>query len=110
MIPRQGDVWDIRFRAEDGDRPGIIATRNELNKGRIVLVVPCTKSHKTSAHANIVPIEATAENGLSVESFAQVHLIQPVDREWFNRQRGRLSDEDLSQVLQALVWAVDFYE
>ena len=110
MTPRQGDVWDIRFRAEDGDRPGIIATRNELNKGRIVLVVPCTKSHKTSAHANIVPIKATAENGLSVESFAQVHLIQPVDREWFIRRRGRLSVKDLSQVLHALAWAVDFYE
>lgn len=110
MSARQGDVWDIRFGKDSGDRPGIVVTRNDLNKGRIVLVVPCTSSHRTRRNANNVLLKASPSNGLSVDSFAQVHLIQPVSYEWFISKRGRLSEDDLGSVLQALAWAIDLYE
>ena len=103
----QGDVWDIAF-AEGYERPGVIVTRNELNRGRLVLVVPCTASQvgTRAKHANNVLLPAGA-GGLPKASVAQVHLIQPVDREWLIAKRGRLDDEQLGEILQALAWAVD---
>lgn len=105
----QGDVWQINF-AEGFERPGVVVTRNELNAGRLILIVPCTSSrvHERARHRNNVPIESGMA-GLTSTSVAQVHLIQPVDRDWFLRKRGTIGDEKLSEILQALAWAVDLF-
>lgn len=109
MSPEQGEVWDINF-AEGYTRPGIVVSRNELNRGRLLLVVPCTASDvvRRSRHTNNVLLQADT-GGLSADSVAQVHLIQPVDRDWFISKRGTLGHEELGEVLQALAWAVDLY-
>jgi mRNA-degrading endonuclease toxin of MazEF toxin-antitoxin module len=106
---RQGEVWEIDF-AEEMRRPGIIVTRDELNRGRLLLVVPCTAAQvETRARfANHVVLNAGV-GGLTQPSVAQVHLLQPVDRSYFLRLLGRLDDEDLGRVLNALAWAVDLY-
>jgi mRNA-degrading endonuclease toxin of MazEF toxin-antitoxin module len=105
----QGNVWNIAFE-EGFDRPGIVISRNELNKGRLILVVPCTSSQveKKARYRNHVLLEAGA-GGLIYPSVAQVHLIQPVDRQYFLQKLGHLRDEQLSAVLQALAWAVDLF-
>jgi mRNA-degrading endonuclease toxin of MazEF toxin-antitoxin module len=41
--PRQGEVWLVTFQ-EGWERPAIVVSRKELNRGRLVLVVPCTSS------------------------------------------------------------------
>lgn len=109
MSPEQGEVWDIDF-GEGYIRPGIVVTRNQLNQGRLILVVPCTASdvERRSRHANNVLLRADT-GGLSANSVAQVHLIQPVRRDYFISKRGKLDDEALGDVLQALAWAVDLY-
>ena len=106
----QGDVWEIAFSDED-ERPGVIVTRNELNKGRLVLVVPCTASQVETRkiHTNNVFLPA-GSGGLDQPTVVQVHLIQPVDKVYFVRQRGCLADEQLGEILHALAWAVELYE
>ena len=110
MFPLQGEVWDVVFGEEFGDRPGIIITRNELNRGTLVLVVPCTSSRvdERAGLQNHVFLRA-GQAGLEKDCVAQVHLIQPVARQWLTVRRGKLDDEKLSEVLQALVWSVDLY-
>jgi len=105
----QGDVWQINF-AEGYERPGVVVTRNELNFGQLVLVVPCTSRQieERAKHRNNVILQP-GTGGLDARSAAQVHLIQPVAREWFLWKRGRLTDEKLGEVLQALAWAVDLF-
>ncbi len=109
MIISQGDVWQVYF-AEGHERPGVVVTRSELNSGRLLLVVPCTATNveKRARYSNNVLLPA-GTGGLRKDSLAQVHLIQPVDRRWFQRRLGRLDDEQLNTVLQALAWAVDLY-
>ena len=53
--PKQGDVWWASFY-EGGERPAIVVSRNELNRGRLVLVVPCTSSRieQRAAYSNHV--------------------------------------------------------
>ena len=109
MSPEQGEIWDVNF-AEGFLRPGIVVTRNELKKGRLVLVVPCTSSavEDRARHPNNVELPAGA-GGLSKRSVAQTHLIQPVDLDWFILRWGKLDEEDLGRVLQALAWSVDLF-
>lgn len=109
MTIAQGDVWQIRF-AEGFDRPGVVVTRNELNAGRLILVVPCTSSRveERSRHRNHVVLESGVA-GLTARSVAQVHLVQPVDRAWFLQRRGPLDHEKLGAILQALAWAIDLF-
>ena len=109
MSISQGDVWQVYF-AEGHERPGVVVTRNELNSGRLLLVVPCTATavEERTRYSNNVLLPA-GTGGLRKDSVAQVHLIQPVDRRWFQRCLGRLDDERLGTILQALAWAVDFY-
>lgn len=38
----QGDVWEIDFGDDAGIRPGVVVSRDQLNLGDQVLVVPCT--------------------------------------------------------------------
>ena len=41
--PIQGEIWWALFH-ESWERPSIAVSRNELNRGRLVLVAPCTSS------------------------------------------------------------------
>lgn len=108
-MPKQGDVWQTAF-AEGFERPGIVASRNELNLGRLVLVVPCTSSRvpERRMHANNVFLPA-GTGGLTEPTVAQVHLIQPVEINLLLWRRGELTDEELSDVLRALAWAVELF-
>jgi mRNA-degrading endonuclease toxin of MazEF toxin-antitoxin module len=55
--PRQGEIWWALFY-EGWERPAIVVSRNELNRGRLILVVPCTSSQvqERSAYSNHVLI------------------------------------------------------
>lgn len=108
-MPSQGEVWQIRF-PEDFDRPGIVVSRNELNRGRLSLVVPCTASRveERIRYPNYVFLPAGMA-GLTEPTLAQTHLIQPVELGQFMWQRGIVDDERLGEVLRALAWVVDLY-
>ena len=80
MSISQGDVWQVYF-AEGDERPGVVVTRNELNNGRWLLVVPCTATRveERTRYSNNVLLPA-GTGGLRKDSIAQVHLIQPIER------------------------------
>lgn len=109
MPPLQGEVWDIRF-GEGYERPGVVVSRNELNCGDLILVIPCSGSQieRRSVYQNHVLLDK-GKGGLTYRSVAQAHLIQPVDLKFFIKRRGRLDPEDLGEILQALAWSIDLY-
>src|SRR5439155_8962158 len=74
---RQGEIWLTSFH-EGWERPAVVVSRNELNKGRLILVAPCTSSRieerrKLPNHVHL----AKGEGGLPEESVVQSHLVQP---------------------------------
>ena len=105
----QGEVWDIAF-ADGYERPGIVVSRGELNRGRLLLVIPCTSSRvaERCRFDNNVLLEAGV-GGLTVDTVAQAHLIQPVDAEYLLRKRGDLDEETLGEILHAVAWVLDLY-
>jgi mRNA-degrading endonuclease toxin of MazEF toxin-antitoxin module len=71
---RQGEVY--LAATESGNRPVIIVSRAELNRGRWVVAVPVTSAHfdTRSALPHCVPFE-TGEFGLTKDCVAQAEAI-----------------------------------
>ncbi|HUT37645.1 MAG TPA: type II toxin-antitoxin system PemK/MazF family toxin [Planctomycetota bacterium] len=107
--PSQGEVW-LAGLTDGPARPAIIVSRNELNRGRLVLVVPCTTARvrERAALPNHVLLPR-GEAGLSEDSVAQAHLIQHLDVSLLVRRLGCLDTERLADVLLALAWSVDLF-
>ena len=76
--PKQGEIWWTLF-FEGWERPSIVVSRNDLNRGRLVLVVPCTSSRvqERAAYSNHVFFPA-GTGDLTRDTIAQAHLIQPI--------------------------------
>ena len=108
--PRQGEVWLVHFH-EGWERPSIVVSRNELNRGALILVVPCTSSEvaRRAAFANHVFLPR-AVAGLSRDSVAQAHLVQPAHTSWFMRRLGALDREKLGEVLRSVAWVIDLFD
>lgn len=108
--PKQGEIWWTSFQ-EGWERPAIIVSRNELNRGRFVLVVPCTSSQveARAQYANHVLLPA-GTGGLTNDTIAQTHLIQPIEVATLERKLGALDDEQLAEVLLAIAWTIDFFD
>jgi mRNA-degrading endonuclease toxin of MazEF toxin-antitoxin module len=107
--PKQGEIWRALFYV-GWERPSIIVSRNELNRGRLVLVVPCTSSRvqERVAYPNHVLIPSgTGE--LTRDTIAQTHLIQPIEVSFLERKLGKLSIEQLAEILLAIAWSIDLF-
>ncbi len=106
----QGDVWLAHFD-EGWERPAIIVSRLQLNRGDAVLVVPCTSSlvQERAKSPNHVLLPSGA-GGLSKDSVAQAHLVQPVHRARLMSRLGALEMEQLAEVLLAVAWAIDLFD
>ena len=108
--PIQGEIWWTSFY-EGGERPSVVVSRNELNQGRLVLVVPCTSSRvqERSAFPNHVLIPSgTGE--LTKDTIAQTHLLQPIELSYLERKMGELSVEQLAEILLAIAWSIDLFD
>jgi mRNA-degrading endonuclease toxin of MazEF toxin-antitoxin module len=106
----QGSIWQVDLGEGDA-RPCIVVSREALNRGQLVLVVPCTTSNvqEKVRFPNHVRLVAGAA-GLPRESAAMTHLVQPVETTSLGQRFGQLSDEDLTRVLHGLAWTVDLFE
>jgi mRNA-degrading endonuclease toxin of MazEF toxin-antitoxin module len=108
--PKQGEIWWALFY-EGWERPSIVVSRNELNRGRLILVVPCTSSRvqERSAYSNHVLIPSgTGE--LTRDTIAQTHLIQPIEVSYLERKIGNLKIEQLAEILLAIAWTIDLFD
>src|SRR3990172_1140480 len=107
---RRGDVWRVTFQ-EGGERPAVVGSRNELNRGSLFLVVPCTSSRvergKTLPNHAFLP---KGEGGVSVDCVAQGHLVQPVPRDALLGRLGSIDPKALGEVLAAIAWTTDLLE
>lgn len=109
-FPLQGEVWWTLFQ-EGWERPSIVVSRNQLNRGRLVLVVPCTSSRvkERAAYPNHVFLPA-GTGGLAKDTVAQTHLIQPIERSLLQEKLGMLDIELLAEVLLAIAWVIDLFD
>lgn len=107
---KQGEIWWAEFQ-EGWERPALIVSRDELNRGRLILVVPCTSSFvkERAAYSNHVLLPA-GSGGLTADTIAQTHLIQPVEASTLLRKMGTLSQELLAEVLLAIAWSIDLFD
>jgi mRNA-degrading endonuclease toxin of MazEF toxin-antitoxin module len=107
---RQGEIWLTAFQ-EGWERPAVIITRNELNRGRLILVVPCTSSRVDERRQlpNHVFL-AQGEGGLAGDSVVQCHLIQPVEVTTLLKNIGTLSGAKLAEVMFALAWTTALFD
>lgn len=107
---RQGDLWLVHFD-EGWERPAIIVSRPELARGNSVLMVPCTSSlvSERAKSPNHVLLPKGAA-GLTTDSVAQAHLIQPVPVTRLMSRLGALGTEQLGEVLLAVAWAIDLFD
>jgi|GEM_PF-3533829 len=106
----QGSLW-LAELAEGYERPCVVVSRASLNKGAIVLVVPCTSSDVTAKTAfpnNVLLDRGTG--GPPRDSAAMAHPAQPVEVEALRALYGQLPEEDLTRVPHALARSVDHFE
>jgi len=106
--PRQGEVWLVNF-TEGWERPAVVVSRDELNRGTLILVVPCTsqEAELRAAFPNHVPLPS-GRGGLAKDSVAQAQLVQPAHISWFLNRLGAVDDDTLCEVLAAVAWVIDF--
>jgi mRNA-degrading endonuclease toxin of MazEF toxin-antitoxin module len=105
--PRQGEVWLVNF-IEGWERPAVVVSRNELNRGSLVLVVPCTSqdARDRASYPNHVLVPRGV-GGMTKDTVAQAHLVQPAHISWFMRRLGSVDGETLSLVLLSIAWVLD---
>jgi mRNA interferase MazF len=108
--PKQGEIWKALFN-EGWERPALVVSRNELNRGRLLLVVPCTSSQveERAVYPNHVLIPA-GSGGLTKDTVAQTHLIQPIEVSCLEQKLGSLNNEQLAEVLLAIAWTIDLFD
>ena len=106
----RGMIIDVRLDPTKGSetgkqRPCIVVTNDEYNKrSPVVQVVPITGwSERKSRIITNVEIIPDAQNGLTKKSVADCLQTRPVDqRARFVKTRGRVDEETLSRIGQAL--------
>lgn len=106
----QGDVWRVAF-FEGGERPAVVLSRDALNRGRLVLVAPCTTARtaerrQTPNHV-LLPV---GTGGVAADCVVQTHLIQPVEAGFLMERLGALPTAALEEVLTALAWTTGLFE
>ena len=105
---RRGEVWRINLEPTVGaeirkTRPVIIVNDDEIGILPLKVVVPITdwKDHYENA-VWMVKIEPNRENGLSKTSSADAFQVRSVSQERFVEKIGKVSDEHLEEITEAL--------
>jgi len=106
----QREIWQAAFQ-EGWERPALVVSRNELNRGRLILVVPCTSSRveERVVYSNHVFLPS-GSGGLAKDTVAQTHLIQPIEVNNLLQKIGALDTERLAEVLLAIAWTIDLFD
>ncbi len=107
--PKRGEIWMVTLDPTTGDemrkrRPAVVVSANGLGRLRLRVVIPLTSSWNGSLTTNywMVPIPASALNGLSQDGVADAFQVRSVSLERFASWRGQLEADLLEQVVAAL--------
>lgn len=111
--PRRGEIWDIDLNPTRGQeinkvRPALVISSDALGKLRLKIIVPITE-WQDSFEGNPwhVPLQPSASNGLSKPSAADAFQVRSLSMERFLKYRGRVSKQELEEVVQALAAVVE---
>ena len=105
--PRRGEVWDVILESNAGSetqhsQPAVVVSSdlvNDLVKRLVVLITPW--EDRFSGITWIVSIKPTDGNGLANVSAADTMEIHGVNVNHFIRRRGRLSANDIEEIIAA---------
>ncbi|MFC3859527.1 type II toxin-antitoxin system PemK/MazF family toxin [Deinococcus antarcticus] len=109
LDPRRGEIWMVNLDPTRGDeiqkrRPAVVISSTGLGRLRLRVVVPLTSSWRGDLNSSywMVPIPASAMNGLTQDSTADALQVRSVSLERFTGQRGQLEADLLEQVVAAV--------
>jgi len=111
VTARRGEIWlivgDPVGREQDGRRPAVIVSADELNDSPagVVIVVPCTTRRRAlPSHIEIEP----EMSGLDEVSYAKCEDVKSVSDHRLIARLGRVPDEALFTIARALRFLLDF--
>jgi mRNA-degrading endonuclease toxin of MazEF toxin-antitoxin module len=113
--PLRGEIYfvslDPVFGWEIGGfklRPVVIVSINDIsNETRMATVIPGTSSRKRTSLNNVVVVQESPDNGLSVPTQFQCHQIRAIERGRFTgRAIGRLSRDDFARIEKAMAYCL----
>jgi mRNA interferase MazF len=103
MSPRPGEIWLADLGLAAKTRPVIIVSRHDPNPPRsLVLIVPLTTQRRDSPYE--VPLQLPF---LDRESAANVQGLGSLPTVRLERRLGRISNEVMTRVKEALAFALD---
>ena len=107
---RPGEIYMADF-GPAGPHPVIVTSRENLNRGRYTLVVPCTSSRFAvrSKLSNCVPFRA-GEFGFTVDCVAQCENMLSIDQAQLNLAAGTtgvLDSVTLRNVVRAIGYVIE---
>ena len=107
---RPGEIYMADF-GPAGSRPVIVVSRENLNRGRYALVVPCTSSRFSvrSTLANCVPFRE-GEFGFTIDCVAQCENLLSIDQEHIDvlaGPTGVLDSAALGNIVKAIGYVIE---
>ncbi len=112
MSARRGEIWLVDFgepigREQAGRRPAVIVSADRLNESPagVVIVVPCTTTHRgLSSHVELDP----GASGLDTVSYAKCEDVKSVSDQRLVGRLGIANDEAFVALSRALRFLLDF--
>jgi mRNA interferase MazF len=101
---KRGEVWEVNLDPTIGagikkSRPCVIVKRDALTRLPLKIVVPLTEWDARFETAPWhIPVERTAENGLSKKSSTDTFQVRSVSEARLIRRIGRLSDSAMERI------------
>ena len=101
---KRGEIWTVSGGSDytGKPRPAVIVQDDDFNATRSVTICAFT-TDPTEAPLFRIQVEASEANGLQVDSSIMVDKITTVPRDKLGAHMGRLGDEDLIRVNQAML-------
>ncbi len=108
MSPRQGSVWrvDIPTDTKQG-RPVIVVSREEMNRGKDVLIVPTYTSNLSAKRGRPSYVFLPrGTGGLPEDCVAQTAHAHTVEVSELRDEMGVLDSSYVGQIVRALGWVM----
>jgi len=112
--PKGVEIWGVDLEPAKGDeinkrRPAIVLSGDEFGSLAVKLVAPLTSiGPKKIGKVWLVPIKASATNGLDRDSVADVLQLRGVSLTRFRSRIGHLSEADLAEVAAGAALVIGF--
>ncbi len=104
---KKGQIVEVEFNPQVGSeiakkRPAIVISNTVLNNKLPVITVVPLRGSLNLALPFMHIIYFDAKNGLTKDSFADVCQIKSIDKKRVKRILGKLSDDDLAEVISSM--------